>query len=86
MSDFVPDPVEARELKKAMPPSRALSPDPSSESRQLTRVAVLGHLGAAKRVVSRQQVSSATGAGERDSARPAVDSRQVAEPEPECGA
>ena len=76
MSDFVPDPVEARELEKAMPPSRALSPGPSSVSSQLARAAVLGHFGAAKRVMSRQQVSSATGAGERDSARPAVDSRR----------
>ena len=68
-----------------MPPSRALSPDPSHESKRLTRAAVLSHFGAAKRVVPRQQVSSATGAGERDSARPAVDSKQAAEPEPESG-
>ena len=84
MSDFVPEPEEARELKKAMPPQRDLS-SVAPHSRYRTRSAVIDHLAAAKREEIRQPAPSATGAGERVSASPAVDSRQAAEPEPESG-
>ena len=86
MSDFVPEPEEARELKKAMPPQRDLS-SVAPRSRYRTRSkAVIDHFAAAKREEIGQPAPSATGAGERDSASPAVDSRQAAEPEPESGA
>ena len=84
MSDFVPEPEEARELKKAMPPQRVLS-NVAPSARYRTRSAVIDHLAAAKREEIRQPAPSATGAGERVSASPAVDSRQAAEPEPESG-
>ena len=84
MSDFVPEPEETRELKKAMPPQRDLS-SVALRTRLRTRSVVIDHLAAAKREETRQPASSATGAGERVSASPAVDSRQAAEPEPESG-
>ena len=85
MSDFVPEPEEDRELKKAMPPQRDLSSSVAPSARPRTRSVVLKHLAAAKREEIRQPAPSATGAGERVSASPAVDSRQAAEPEPESG-
>ena len=85
MSDFVPEPEEARELKKAMPPQRDLSSSVAPSAWPRTRSVVLKHLATVKREEIRQPAPSATGAGERVSASPAVDSRQAAEPEPESG-